>query len=117
MASAILRTITEVLESKARMGEPVQSRQAVQEVEELDIHNVFKLENIDGNDENEPSKQENPDQEIDEKNFKKQQDKLCHDTDKEPGEISSKNSRISHPEEKKYKRHFLWLPLNNLTPI
>ena len=49
LASAILRTITEVLESKARMGEPsivsaqVQPRRAVQEVEELDIHNVFKL--------------------------------------------------------------------------
>ena len=71
MASAILRTITEVLETKARMGEPVQPRQAVQEVEELDIHNVFKLENIDGNDENESSCQENSDQEIDEKNFKK----------------------------------------------
>ena len=117
MASAILRTITEALETKARMGEPAQPRQAVQEVEDLDIHNVFKMENIDGNYENESSNQENSDQEIDEKNFKKQQDKLCHDTDKEPGEISSKNSRISHPEEKKYKRHFLWLPLNNLTPI
>ena len=103
MASAILRTITEVLESKARMGEPsivsaqVQPRRAVQEVEELDIHNVFKLEDIDGNDENESSSQENSDQEIDEKKLKKQEDKLCHDTDKEPGEISSMNSRNSQP--------------------
>ena len=60
------------------MGEPsivsarVQPKQAFQEVEELDIHNVFKLEDIDGNDENESSSQENSDQEIDEKNFKKQ---------------------------------------------
>ena len=73
MASAILRTITEVLETKARMGEPsivsaqVQPRQAVQKVEELDIDNVFKLENIDGNDEKESSNQENSDQEIDER--------------------------------------------------
>ena len=66
-------------------------------MEDLDIHNVFKLENIDGNDENESSSQENSDQEIDKKNFKKQEDKLCHDTDKEPGEISSKNSRKSQP--------------------
>ena len=103
LASAILRTITELLESKARMGEPsivsaqVQPRQAVQEVKELDIHNVVKLENIDGNDEKESSNQENSDQEIDEKKLKKQEDKLCHDTDKEPGEISSMNSRNSQP--------------------
>ena len=83
------------------MGEPsivsaqVQPRRAVQEVEELDIHNVFKLEDIDGNDENESSNQENSDQEIDEKKLKKQEDKLCHDTDKEPGDISSMNSRKS----------------------
>ena len=83
------------------MGEPVQPRQAVQE--DLDIHNVFKLENIDGNDENESSNQENSDQEIDEKKLKKQEDKLCHDTDKEPGEISSMNSRKSHPGKKVHK--------------
>ena len=82
------------------MGEPsivsaqVQPRQAVQEVEELDIHNVVKLENID---EKESSNQENSDQEIDEKKLKKQEDKLCHDTDKEPGEISSMNNRNSQP--------------------
>ena len=68
-----------------------------------------QCQNIDGNDGNESSNQENSDQEIDEKKLKKQEDKLCHDTDKEPGEISSMNSRNSQPG-KQVRKTFLLAP-------
>ena len=62
-----------------------------------------QCQNIDGNDGNESSNQENSNQEVHEKKLKKQENKLCHDTDKEPGEMSSMNSRKSHPGKKVQK--------------